>query len=102
MYMPIKYLKDMFIRKNFPYCLEINNKTNEVYYINRDYEYIGFNTKCFSDIRDDSVDFERTYIYKDDSKPWRNMKNYNNAANKIEELCRGKTVKTPIFIFSED
>ena len=96
--MPINDLKNMFIRKNFPYCLEINNKTNEVYYINRDYEYIGFNTKNFSDIRGDSVDFKRTYIYDDGSKPWCNMKNYNDAVNKIQEFCKGKTIKTPIYI----
>ena len=88
----------MQMRRDFPYCLSI--KGDEVYFINRDYEYIGYNTKCLSDIREDCDDFERTYIYNDGSKPFDHdgtpiKKNYNNAIDKIQQICGFKTVKIP-------
>ena len=94
--MPIKEIKDMFLRGNFPYCLEINNSTKEVYYINRDYEYMGFNTKCLSDIREDTNNFQRTYVYDDGSKPWKSVKNYEKALKKINNLCKDKVIRAPI------
>ena len=88
-------------RYNFPYCLDINTNTNEVYFIDRDYNYMGFFTKSLRDMREDS--FERHYIYNDGSKPWKlegkkeppckNTGNdYINAINKILNLCKGKKI----------
>ena len=68
----------VYLRKNFPYVLEISSHKDEIYAINRDYEYIGYNTHRLADITDDYKDFERTYIYNDGSKPWRSYKNYKN------------------------
>ncbi len=94
--MPIKDITDMFWRQNFPYCLEINNTTKEVYYINRDYEYIGFNTKCLSDIREDTNNFERSYVYDDGTKPWKSVRNYEKAIREVNNLCKDKVIRAPI------
>jgi hypothetical protein len=82
------------LRKRIPYVLDIYE--NEVYYINRDYEYIGLDTKVLSTIREDSNDFKRTYIYNDGSKPWESKTNYIKAvlySKEDDEIYRGRIGK---------
>ena len=90
-------------RTNIPYCIEVNENKKEVYFIDRNYNYMGYNTKSFRDIREDTDGFERYYVFNDGSKPWyerhggggteyQSKKNYLNAINKVLEICKGKNV----------
>jgi len=50
-----------YIIKNFPYLIEKNKNNNKYYILNRDYEYIGLNTKSNQDICNSinsEIDFE--------------------------------------------
>jgi len=97
-------------RTNIPYCLGVNKNTNEIYFIDRNYTYMGYGTKSLSAIREDSTDFERIYIYNDGSKPWKQegtrglpsketRENYINAINKILNICKGKRVMWYDFVY---
>lgn len=90
--MRIAKWKKECMRKVMPYCLAINSKTNEVYYVNRDYEFINLNTKSLIDLREDYMDFKKIWVYNDDSKPWLSIKNYRHASNEIERLTFNKKI----------
>ena len=91
-------------RDNFPYCVEISPKDKEAYFIDRNYIYMGFFTKSFSDIKkNNNANFERHYIYDDSSIPWKpkgkrgppckkTQEDYLKAINKILDLCKGKKI----------
>ena len=81
-----------FIREKLPYCLDINANSNEIYGINRDYEYINTRgKKCLSDIveLEYSNDFTRYYLYNDQSFP-NTYINYKKYIDKINNLCINK------------
>lgn len=64
------YDYDSFLRKYTPYVIRWDMNHN-YYIVNRDYEYIGFNSK--------SIDFNRegqAYLFNDGNKPWDNRNDY--------------------------
>lgn len=87
-----KLIHRNFLRKMLPYCLEINNTSNEVYLVNRDYEYINLNTKCLSDLTEDYDNFEREYLYDDGSNPWYSVDNYKKVVEKFNNFCLDKRI----------
>ena len=76
-----------YMIKNYPYCLDINVKSNEIYCINRDYEYSDFDTKCLNDIVEDTNNFKRIYLYNDKSVPYENKINYTKYIYNIKKAC---------------
>jgi hypothetical protein len=66
-------------RKSNAYFLEVNEKDNQYIIGNREYMYIGYNTKSLSEIVLNDKEWKRYYLYDDGSKPWENdsyMKQY--------------------------
>jgi hypothetical protein len=80
-----------YTRKDLPYCVDINEKLNEIYGINRDYEYMNSGTKCLSDIVEDSNDFTRHYLYDDGCVPYKHNKPNKHTKKYIDNL---KTICT--------
>jgi hypothetical protein len=76
-----------FLRKYIPYNIrwDINNN---YYILNRDYEYIGLNTK--------SIDYKingQTYLFDDANKPWDNMNNYIRFCNEYKKIINDNSLK---------
>ena len=68
------------LRTVLPYCVEYNTE-GEYYFINRDYEYIGYDTKTFP--KDSLHDWKREYLFDDSSKPWINIKHLEKYHRRI-------------------
>ena len=79
-----RYSKD-YLRKYLPYCVEINKTNNSFYMLNRDYEYIGMDTKSppFQDYKN----YNRIYLYKDGTQPFDND-NYKIYISKYNKITR--------------
>jgi hypothetical protein len=84
-YYDIEYLK-----KYIPYCIEINNKNDDCYLINRNYEYIGiidninnintlYNFIKVNPLSDENIKWSRFYLFNDKTTPWK----YNTNIQKI-------------------
>jgi hypothetical protein len=76
-----------FLRKYIPYVIrwDINNN---YYIVNRDYEYIGLNSK--------SIDYTRqceAYLFNDVNKPWDNMNNYIRFCNEYKKIIKENSLK---------
>jgi hypothetical protein len=94
-YVPIQIYKinskyyeyETYIRKYTPYLIrwDINS---DYYILNRDYEYIGFDTKC--------IKYEykgESYIFDDCNKPWNDKKYYIKMCNKYKEIIKENNLK---------
>jgi hypothetical protein len=71
-----------FLRKYVPYVIrwDINNN---YYIVNRDYEYIGLNSK--------SIDYTRkgeAYLFNDGNKPCDNRNNYIRFCNEYKKIIK--------------
>ena len=76
-----------FLRKYIPYVMkwDINNN---YYIVNRDYEYIGLNSK--------SIDYTckgQVYLFNDGNKPWDNRKNYIRFCNEYKKIIKENSLK---------
>lgn len=76
-----------FLRKYIPYLIrwDINNN---YYIVNRDYEYIGLNSK--------SIDYTRggqSYLFNDGNKPWDNRNNYIRFCNEYKKIVNDNSLK---------
>jgi hypothetical protein len=76
-----------FLRKYIPYVIrwDINNN---YYIVNRDYEYIGLNSK--------SIDYTRkgqAYLFNDENKPWDNRNNYITFCNEYIKIIKENSLK---------
>jgi hypothetical protein len=94
LYLHINFIKinnivydEDYLREYIPYLIEVNDN-NEYYIINRDYEYIGLNTKCIN--RTDNISWKRVYIFNDGNKPWVNNKNLLEYNMKLKDLIKDK------------
>jgi hypothetical protein len=79
-----KYYDYEYLRKYIPYCIELNKDTNEFYFINRDYVYIGLDTKD-KPFHNEKNNYERLYLFNDGSSPffYNNKKRNHNLKNII-------------------
>ena len=75
-----------FLRKYIPYCIrwDINNN---YYILNRDYEYIGLNTKSIGDYTG------CLYLFNDGNKPWNNKNNYIRMCNQYKKIINDNSLK---------
>ena len=76
-----------FLRKYIPYVIrwDINNN---YYIVNRDYEYIGLNSK--------SIDYTRksqSYLFNDGNKPWDNRNDYIIFCNEYKKIIKDNSLK---------
>lgn len=80
-----KFYAFIYLRKYLPYTIRwMQNKT--YYILNRDYEYIGLNTK--------QADYDHgEYIYNDGSKPWESEENFKNMCKKYYEIIEKNDLK---------
>jgi hypothetical protein len=81
------YDYNTFLRKFIPYVIrwDINNN---YYILNRDYEYIGLNSK--------SIDYTRTgqaYVYAGNSRPIDNRNDYIRFCNEYEKIVNDNSLK---------
>lgn len=82
-----KYYDYTYLRKYIPYCIELNKNTNEFYFINRDYVYIGLDTKD-KPLHNEKNTYERLYLFNDDCSPWfYNSKKINHGLKNIIIKC---------------
>jgi hypothetical protein len=76
-----------FLRKYIPYVIrwDVNNN---YYIVNRDYEYIGLNSK--------SIDYTRegeSYLFNNENEPWYNMNNYIRFCNEYKKIIKENKLK---------
>lgn len=81
------YDYESFLRKYIPYVIrwDINNN---YYIVNRDYEYIGLNSK--------SIDYTskgQAYLFNDGNKPWDNRNNYIRFCNEYNKIIKENSLK---------
>ena len=82
-------------RKYAPYLFRHIND-NDCYILNRDYEYIGYNTKDIKDVCPEAktqrtqCKIDDEYLFNDGTKPWNNEKNFSIYKNKFEKLIKNK------------
>ena len=76
-----------FLRKYIPYVIrwDINNN---YYIVNRDYEYIGLNSKSI-----DSTRKGEAYLFNDENKPWYNRNNYIRFCNEYIKIIKENSLK---------
>lgn len=82
-----KYYDETFLRKYTPYLIrwDINNN---YYIINRDYEYIGLNSK--------SIDYTKkghAYLFNDGNKPFNDGNNYIRFCNEYIKIIKENSLK---------
>lgn len=78
-----------FLRNNIPYLIEFDTNTKNYYILNRNYEYIGENTKDPNKIYKNMSQFEnRIYLFDDSCKPWDNKQNLNNLIIKFKQSIK--------------
>lgn len=81
------YDYETFLRKYIPYVIrwDINNN---YYIVNRDYEYIGLNSKY--------IDFRwvgQSWLFNDGNKPWDNRINYIRYCNEYTKIIKENSLK---------
>lgn len=81
------YNHKAYLRKYTPYLIRCNNDNN-FYVINRDYEYIGLNTKYIEyDVK------EQFCLFNDGNKPWDTDKNLFKVCCEYKKLIKEKSLK---------
>ena len=81
------YDYDTYLRKYIPYIIRWDINKN-YYILNRDYEYIGLNSK--------DIDFSKSgekYLFDDGTKPWNKMDNYSKVCNKYKQIINDHSLK---------
>ena len=76
-----------FLRKYTPYVIQWDINNN-YYIINRDYEYIGLNSK--------SIDYKcegRAHLFNDGNKPWDNRNDYIRFCNEYKKIIKDNSLK---------
>lgn len=68
-----------FLRKYTPYVIRWDDDNN-YYIVNRDYEYIGLNSKSIDDKRKESQ-----YLFNDGNTPWDNRNDYIRYCNEYKK-----------------
>lgn len=94
-----------------PYLINYNENTKNYYFMNRDYEYIGFDgVKSLGDIDEEYNSYnKRIYMFDDSTKPWLNNKNYKKYVQKIKDTktenellrCKNKDYALILIILSQ-
>jgi hypothetical protein len=80
------------LRKIIPYVVEYNNDKTKYYTINRDYEYIGYDSiTSLSDIEPLHELFKREYLFNDGNKPWESTTFFNDYVRKYLQLTKNMT-----------
>lgn len=76
-----------FLRKYTPYVIrwDINNN---YYIVNRDYEYIGLNSKSIEHTGECQA-----YLFNDGNKPWDNRNNYIRFCNEYKKIINENSLK---------
>jgi hypothetical protein len=107
----VKYDRTI-LREQLPYLIEYNKNTKDYYIVNRDYEYMGYNSKLNPSVDDTPMDFLeyeellknplyepeeqiwfRIYLYNDDTSPLiskTDMINYIKKLNKEKETLNNR------------
>lgn len=76
----------IYLRKYLPYVIR-SNINDDYYILNRDYEYIGLNTKSItSDIK------ENIYLFDDGSKPWDKKQYWIKYVNLIRKTIKDRSL----------
>jgi hypothetical protein len=76
-----------YLRKYMPYLIRCNNDNN-YYILNRDYEYIGLNTKYIEyDVK------EQFYLFNDGTKPWDKVQNLFKVFYEYKKIIKEKSLK---------
>jgi hypothetical protein len=81
------YDYDTYLRKYIPYLIRWKNN-GEYYILNRDYEYIGLDTK--------SIKYEyfgEKYLFNDGCKPWKGKNLFIDMCNKYEKIIKDNSLK---------
>ena len=76
-----------FLRKYTPYMInwDINNN---YYIVNRDYKYIGLNSKHINYKCKDSA-----YLFNDGNTPWDNKSDYVRFCNEYKKIIKDNSLK---------
>jgi hypothetical protein len=76
-----------FLRKYIPYVIrwDVNN---DYYILNRDYEYIGLNSKCIEYTHKGGA-----HLFNDGNKPWDNKNDYIRLCNEYNKLVSENSLK---------
>jgi hypothetical protein len=77
-----------FLRKYIPYLIRWDD-INNYYIVNRDYEYIGLNSKSI-----DYTEKGESYLFNDGNKPWDNMNNYIRFCNEYKKIIKDNSLKS--------
>ena len=80
------YDYDSFLRKYIPYVIRWN-ANKDYYIINRDYEYIGMNSKYI----DDKFKGEEN-LFNDGTQPWDNKINYTTLCIKYKKIIKDNSL----------
>lgn len=76
-----------YLRKYAPYVIR-SNADNDYYVLNRDYEYIGLDTKYIEyEVK------EQIYLYNDGNKPWDKDKDLIKVCNEYKKIIKEKSLK---------
>ncbi len=89
-----RHITYIYTRSFFPYIVEFVND-EEYYFLNRDYEYIGLDTKKPPHT---SGTMNRVYIFNDGNPPWdteKQKKNYKELCLKVRDITGRKTCLNP-------
>lgn len=81
------YDYDTYLRKYIPYCVSWNIN-NDYYILNRDYEYIGLNTK--------SIIYEnkgQSYLFNDGTTPWSEKQHFIKMCDKLKIIIKENCLK---------
>ena len=81
--------KKTFIRNFVPYLIRFDENKN-YYIVNRDYVYMGLNTKSVSYTRSS---FE--YLFNDDTKPWKSDINFKTMCTKFKSITSNNLCLNP-------
>jgi len=74
-----------YLRKYTPYVIRWNTENN-YYILNRDYEYIGMNTKSIEELNSEA-------LFNDGTKPWEEEQHLIKMLNNYEKIIKEKELK---------
>jgi len=85
-----------YCRKYIPYVIRTTTE-NDYYVVNRDYEYIGLNTKCMEYIKG-------YWLFNDETKPWDEKQYVIQMINKYKQTIKENNLNKCLNInkFTED
>jgi hypothetical protein len=83
------YENDTYLRKYIPYLIRCDIENN-YYILNRDYEYIGLNTKYIEDEKERKSEF---YLFNDATSPFQNKQNFSLLYNNYKSIITNNVLK---------